>query len=506
MIMRRPAALLASLALAAGVVTAAGPAAAQAPPTTGFEDSTGANWTTHDEELAFLEAIASSSARVEIDVIAETEGGRPMHLVRIGDPVPHTLEAAQDMPVELHICSQHGNEPAGREACLKTIRDLAFTDDATLIEQMQQQVTIYVPAANPDGRAAGQRENSLGVDLNRNHLEVQQIETRAIGRVVRDYKPVMNMDHHEYGPIIPALYDDDVLYLWARNLNVHRPLRDLSKSFAVDHLEPCLEGQAYRADEYGQYSVGEGQEVGETPVPDLDLQQSAGDEDDGISRNAAGLRHSMGILVESFVPDLVNVDGPTAIVFRNRRVDAQVAVIGCTMEWMRGFGQVGFDVTRESMAAKALEGAERSAPVFFNGQDEDTTVTGSGTAESTSFADPPPCGYLVSSSDVFEEFEEAVDVHDLTTMAAPGGDVFVTMAQIAEPVVGLLLDARGKRHLIQGEPLDDCAAFSAAPTPEPAPIPTPAPTPTPAPLPVTGGGAILFGLMALAGAANLRRS
>ena len=520
--MRRPS-VFAVLGLIATVLVGL-PASAQAPPTTGFEDSMGANWTTHEEEVAFLEQIAAASPRVEMDVILETEtGGRPMHLVRIGDPVPHTLEAAQDMPVELHICTQHGNEPAGREACLITIRDLAFTDDATLIEQLQNQATLYIPTANPDGRASNSRENGVGVDLNRQHLQVDQPEVRAMGRVIRDWKPVMNMDHHEYGPIIPALYDDDVLYLWSRNLNVYEPLRDLGRTFSDDFLEPCVEGQGYRADEYGQQSIGEGID----PVPDLDLQQTAGDWDDGISRNAAGLRHSIGILIESFVPDLVNQDGPTAIPFRTRRVAAQVAVIDCTMQWMRENGQAGYDVTRASMAAKAIEGAERSEPLFFDGQDEDPTLLGRGgglvpdptqagtsNAEPLVFADPPPCGYLVPSDgivDSFDAFDEAVDVHALVTVPQPNGDVFVPMAQIAEPVVGLLLDERGERHLIASEPLDDCSAFAAGsaaeptPAPDPAPAPTPVPEPEPAPLPATGGGALALALIGLAAADALRR-
>ncbi len=504
--MRTPSHPLAAAVGVAVALTMALPAAAQSsPPTTGFEDRGGETWTTHQEELDFLEAVASASPRVEVDVLTETEvGGRPVHLVRIGDPVPHTLEAAQDMPVELHICTQHGNEPAGREACLKTIRDLAFTDDADLVGQLQTQVTLFVPTVNPDGREANQRTNGAGVDLNRNHLEVQQPETRAVGRVIRDWKPVMNMDHHEYGPIIPALYDDDILYLWSRNLNVHRPLRDMAKSFAVDHLRPCIEARGYRSDEYGQYSLGEGQE----PAPDLDLQQSAGDEDDGISRNAAGLRHSIGILIESFSPDIDlledGVGGVVATTIRNRRVDAQREVIDCTMEWMRENGQDGYAMTRESMAAKKLEGIERSAPLFFDGQDEDTTVTGSGEAESTSFADPPPCGYLVGPGDAVDfDFEEAADVHGLELAEQPDGSAFVTMGQVAEPVVGLLLDARGTRHLIEAEPLDDCNAFVAgAVTPAPA---APAPEPASEPLPTTGGGLALLGLTALLGARGLRR-
>lgn len=57
-------------------------------PKTGFETRGGASWTTHDEELAFLKAVARGSKRLTLDVIGKTAQGRPLHLASLGAPTP----------------------------------------------------------------------------------------------------------------------------------------------------------------------------------------------------------------------------------------------------------------------------------------------------------------------------------------------------------------------------------------------------------------------------------
>src|SRR6185436_16114171 len=91
------------------------PAAYAAPPQTPFESSNGANWTTDTEEQAFLETVAASSPRVQLTKIGATKQGRPMNLVAIGAPGPRAADASRAVPTLLFTCSQHGNEPAGRE-------------------------------------------------------------------------------------------------------------------------------------------------------------------------------------------------------------------------------------------------------------------------------------------------------------------------------------------------------------------------------------------------------
>src|SRR5687768_3246083 len=101
--------------LAAGMI----PAAAAGRPKTGIEQRGGECWTTHKEELAFLKAGDAQSERARVMRIGSTDEGRPLHLVALGAPVPSGAGVARERPTSLFICSQHGNEPAGREACLR---------------------------------------------------------------------------------------------------------------------------------------------------------------------------------------------------------------------------------------------------------------------------------------------------------------------------------------------------------------------------------------------------
>ena len=407
----------------AALVVAAAPAAA-APPQTGFERTNGAAWTTHAEELAFLDAVDAGSKRARVDVIGRTAQGRPLHLVQLGT-------GKRKDPTALFVCSQHGNEPAGREACLKTLRDLAFGSDALLAHAN----VLFVPAANPDGRAADTRENSAGTDINRDHLTLTSPEARAIGAVVRDWAPDMVVDLHEYGPSLPVLYDDEVLYLWPRNLNVDKGVYDLSLELAQRYVKAGAEQAGYTTDEYGLYEVAGN-----------DVHQSAGDGDEGILRNTMGLRHALGILVETRVDGDVR-NGPEELAdpaaVNRRRVASHLAVTQSALRFLRERGEQAAAVTAGAFDRKAAEGKARSAPVYFGGADNQEPAP-------EDVADPPPCGYRLTPA----QASATSATRELLSIRLDG-DV-VSMAQPSEPVIPLLLDSRGARHAVEATPMNSC--------------------------------------------------
>ena len=423
----------AGLAGAALVVprAAAGAAVPQDAPQTGFEQRGGASWTTHEEELAFLKEVGRRSKRVRIDVLGRTGQDRPLHLVSIGAPAPR----GTGRPTALFVGSQHGNEPAGRETSLQLLRDLAFTTDPVLLRQLAEQSVLVIPSANPDGRAANSRTNSAGVDINRDHLALTQPESRAIATVLRDLRPDVTLDLHEYGPSVPVLYDDEILYLWPRNLNVDPAVRDLSRTLAEEYIGKGARAAGYTADEYGLFKAGAQEVV-----------QTAGDEDEGICRNAVGLRHSLGILVESAVtPDPRN--GPsevTTAAVQTRRVASQTQVARDTLRFLREQGTVARHVSETAPKRKAQEGRRRDAPVYFGGADNDPP-----SEEQVLF--PPPAAYVLTQ----EQAREHADVLRLHGIVARrvGADVRIEMGQAAEPVIPLLFDARGRRHVAEGRPV-----------------------------------------------------
>jgi hypothetical protein len=421
------------LALVLAVLAPTAPAAA-APPQTPFEASNGANWTTDKEEQAFLETVAANSPRVRLTKIGSTAQGRPMNLVVIGNPGPRTAADSRGVPTLLFTCSQHGNEPAGREACLKTIRDLAYGDKPEVNSLLAKATVMFVPAANPDGRAANTRGNSAGTDINRDHITLVTPEARAMAAVIRDYEPDVAIDLHEYGPSEPVLYDDDILYLWSRNLNVDKQVHDMAEDLGRNYIKKGAQAAGYTADEYGQEAVGE-----------QDIQQTAGDHDEGIARNLFGLRHVLGILVETRVDadPLLNpvelVDQPT---LNRRRVDSHRTVIDIVLDYLRAKGPQAAEVTAGARERKAKEGADRSAPVYFGGADNVEP-----TAAQTVAA---PCGYKLSAADI------AKVGTILNLLGVQRIDDFVPMAQAAEPVIPLVLDGRGARHTVSATPLSTC--------------------------------------------------
>ena len=422
---------------ALGVMVLAGaiaPALAAEPPRTEFEESEGATWTSHANEVAFLEEVDEASRRVEVDVIGETKGGKPLHLVRIGFPKPASRAKALKQPTTLFVCTQHGNEPAGREACLMRLRDLAFTDDAKLIAQLKSQTILFVPSANPDGREANSRENSDEVDINRDHLNLETAEAQSMAAVVRDWQPEAVIDLHEYGPAIPVLYDDEVLVLWPRNLNVDTEIHDQAKELALDYITADEENAGYTTDEYGQYEVA-----------DNDIHQSAGDGDEGIARNAMGLRHTLGILVETRVDSDVR-NGPAEFnepAVQMRRVVSHTVAIDSVLRFMRERGSKIAEITGAARASAIKEGKQRNEPVYFGGADN-------AEPSEDQIVDPPPCGYEVAKTDL-GKLKETLALLDIRYSGS-----FIKMSQVSEPVIPLLLDERGARHAVAGKPIEDC--------------------------------------------------
>jgi protein MpaA len=95
-------------------------------------------------------AAASPAGTVRHFTIGKSVQGRPIEAIELGNP-------ASPVKVVVVGCI-HGNEPAGMEIT----RLLAERTPAAGVDLW------LIPDMNPDGHAAGTRENANGVDLNRN--------------------------------------------------------------------------------------------------------------------------------------------------------------------------------------------------------------------------------------------------------------------------------------------------------------------------------------------------
>lgn len=380
--------------------------------TTGFEDRDGDTWTTHEEELEFLEDLATMSDRVNYSQVGTSVEGRPIHLVRVGYPEPPSdVDIAANRNV-LIMGTPHGNEPAGREMTLKLMRDLAFTDDQVLLDQMSEATILFVPTPNPDGREANIRRNAMNIDNNRDHLNFNTPEIQAIAGVMEEFRPDITVDAHERGGSDPGIE-----FLWPRNLNVDEELRELNIEMVQDYVRPDVEEAGFTTGLYGRPG-------------------GAGGEDERILRNMGGLRHGLSMLTESGTA-LDPVD----------RVDMQMEAAESVLRFYREEFDNVEKVVNEAPERKKAEGADSSIPFYFDGADN---------WEPTNIMEPKTCGYILTSSQA-EDVSLHIDLFSLETEAFGDDATFITMNQPRMTVVPLLFDERANFNEVDGFDLYDCS-------------------------------------------------
>ncbi|WP_327327266.1 M14 family metallocarboxypeptidase [Streptomyces sp. NBC_01210] len=411
-------------ALAVPLVTA--PAeAAHALPRTGFETSNGARWTSQPEEQEFLAAVDRGSDRVSVGRIGTTKQGRPLQLVRIG--AQHTSNTV------LLICSQHGDEPSGRDACLSRIRDLAYARDSETRRLLSRTRILVVPTANPDGRAADTRGNSDGVDINRDHIALQTAEGRAMAAVVRDQRPDVIYDLHEYGAT-PPYYDKDLFDLWPRNLNTDAKVHQESQILSDRYVRPAAHEGGFSTGTYGIWT---------DPVTGDPIKQTAGDGQERILRNAAGVKDAVGLLIESRVDPVTDAEKADASLNNRRRVASQLHALG---------GLFSFADERRTRIETATTGARLAGfkdrgPVYLGGADNDP-------AKPEQILADPPCGYRLDAAQ-YADVKDELALHGV--MVRPVGEgAFVPLRQSRRELIPLLLDARATYHLASGEAVTAC--------------------------------------------------
>lgn len=408
--------------------------AAPTPLRTPFEASNGATWTTLPQWRSFWRSLDASSGRVTTTRIGTSAGGHPLSLYAVGHPAPKEARTAAAGSTLLLNCSIHGDEPSGREGCLTLARDMATTQDPRWKRFLSTTTVLFVNP-NPDGWVANTRTNSKKVDLNRDFLALTQPETKALARVIRDYRPDVLNDLHEYGT--RQDYAWSALTLWPRNRNTDPTVHALSKRMVREYTAPRIVSEGMTNSDYGRL-VKDGE-------PYL---QIAGDGQGRILRNYAGLRHVVGQLTEAASDPVTDAERADAALTNRRRVAVQYQSVTGSVEFLVERRARIVQATTDAATRATKLGAEQKGVVYFAGQDDIIPT------EPEEVERNPMCGYQLDAAQA-RQHRNTLALHGIASTRRAGG-AFVSLAQPGRGLIPLLLDARSEFALTKATPVAQC--------------------------------------------------
>ena len=209
------------------------------------------------------------------------------------------VTATPSRPVVLLVGQQHGDEPAGSEALIVIAQALAqepamgpaIGDLAALLDRID---VVILARANPDGSAADRRTTASGIDMNRDHLLLHTPETQAQAQLVREFKPVVVVDAHEYSVLgryvekFGAVQRFDALVQYAMVANLPEFITKASEEWFRQPMLQALRAQGLSSEWYYTTST----DVANKKVAMGGVQPDTG-------RNVNGLRNAISFLIET---------------------------------------------------------------------------------------------------------------------------------------------------------------------------------------------------------------
>ena len=142
---------------------------------------------TYDELWTALERYtAAAGARVE--PIGRSLQGRELRSLTIGQG-----------PTTVLLWSQmHGDEATATMSIADIVRFFAEAGDSPLARRIRRELTVvFVPMLNPDGAELFQRENAVGVDVNRDARRLATPEGRALKQLRDRIEPEYGFNLHD---------------------------------------------------------------------------------------------------------------------------------------------------------------------------------------------------------------------------------------------------------------------------------------------------------------------
>ncbi|HEV7914102.1 MAG TPA: M14 family metallocarboxypeptidase, partial [Albitalea sp.] len=254
-------------------------------------------FTSNAELQALLHGLARDArpgaTAVTLLTLGSSQTGVPLEgllFTRLPQSDPASV-VASGRPTVLLVGQQHGDEPAGSEALLVVAQELAGGRLEPLLDRIN---VIVLPRANPDGARDNRRVTASGIDANRDHLLLKTPEAQAQARLMRDYRPAVVLDSHEYtvaGRYLEkfgAVQRVDAMLQYAMTANLPAFVTRASEEWFRRPVVERLKAQGLSSEWYHTTS---------TDIADKKV--SMGGTQPDTARNVQGLKNAISLLVET---------------------------------------------------------------------------------------------------------------------------------------------------------------------------------------------------------------
>ena len=275
----------------------------QRPPLTAAEASLWKRTTTEADLRSFLGGLAGleKADRIRAQVFGRTAQGREMLVLTIADPMPPPGRRANDGRLSLLVNANiHGGEVEGKEALQMLLREFALGQHAELLRGA---VLHFVPLYNLDGNelidpshrvrqngpdgGVGIRENSRGLDLNRDFIKLESPECRALMGLIREQDPHLFLDLHTTNG---SQHGYHLTYSPSLSTNVDPDLDHFEREELLPEVRSELLESGWRTFDYGNFGENE----------DGEPCWSTYDHRPRFGTNYYGLRNRLGLLSEAY--------------------------------------------------------------------------------------------------------------------------------------------------------------------------------------------------------------
>jgi hypothetical protein len=269
----------------------------------------------YDDVMRIVKAIASDSPLANYQSYGRTEEGREMPLLILSEPAVEVPDAARKLgrPIVFIQGNIHAGEVEGKEAALILARRLTQGDLRPMLKQL---VILMAPIYNADGNekmsvqnrtaqngpigGVGTRENSKGLDLNRDHMKLDSAEARAFVGLLNRWDPHVGIDLHTTNGSYHAYH---LTYAPTLNPNADARLIALARERILPTVQQAvLKKHDYRTYYYGNFAAESGKPVGPRidPANPGDTTWRTFDHRPRFNNNYLGLRNRLAILSEAY--------------------------------------------------------------------------------------------------------------------------------------------------------------------------------------------------------------